>query len=182
MHMDFLKMSMPPGSTITTYITNIHHAAYHLEESYQAEQDDSVSLSTITSPSISTIRFPIILDLDKISILLNGLPPAYQPVGTVKAWSWGPESEGIVVGMVAGEMLWRQPSLFIRCVMTSSKVSEVRGMPVILSITPTSQLKGMSTPFRDMSKVKCHKCGRVGHICSYHQQNVGTDICIYNGI
>ena len=79
MRMDFLKMTMPPGSTITTYVANIYHAAYRLEESYQAEQDDSVSLS-ITSPSISTIRPPIILDLDKISVLLNGLPPAYQPV------------------------------------------------------------------------------------------------------
>ena len=66
----------PPRSTIATYVTSIYHAAYHLEECYQAEEDDSLSLS-ITSPSISTTRPPIISDLDKISVLLNGLPPVY---------------------------------------------------------------------------------------------------------
>ena len=66
--------------------------------------------------------------------------------------------------------------------MTSLKVSEVRGMPVILTITPTSQLKGMSTPFRDMFKVICHKCGRVGHICSHcpTQDSDAANIAIAN--
>ena len=80
MRMDFLKMSMPPGSTIASYVASICHAAYRLEECYQAEEDDSVSISTIISPSIPTTRTPIDSNLNKISILLNGLPPAYQPV------------------------------------------------------------------------------------------------------
>ena len=58
MRMDFLKMSMPPGSTIATYVAKIRHAAYRLQECYQAEQDDSLSLS-ITSPSISATRITI---------------------------------------------------------------------------------------------------------------------------
>ena len=73
MRMDFLKMSMPPGSTIASYVASIHHAAYRLEECYQAEEDESVSISSTTKP-------PIISNLDKISVLLNGLPPSYQPV------------------------------------------------------------------------------------------------------
>ena len=70
---------MPPGSTIATYVADIRHAAYRLEECYQAEEADSISLS-ITSPSISATRPPIISDFDRISVLLNGLPPSYQPV------------------------------------------------------------------------------------------------------
>ena len=35
--MDFLKMSMPPKSTIATYVASICHAAYRLEECYHAE-------------------------------------------------------------------------------------------------------------------------------------------------
>jgi gag-polypeptide of LTR copia-type/Domain of unknown function (DUF4219) len=73
MRMDFLKMSMPPGSTIASYVASIRHAAYRLEECYQAEEDDSVSISSTTKP-------PFISNLDMISILLNGLPPSYQPV------------------------------------------------------------------------------------------------------
>ena len=73
MHMDFLKMTMPPRSTIASYVASIHHAAYHLEECYQAEEDDSISISSTTKP-------PIVSNLDKISVFLNGLPPVYQPV------------------------------------------------------------------------------------------------------
>ena len=53
MHMDFLKMSMPPESTIVTYVACICHAAYHLEECYQAEEEDSFS---ITSPSTRSYK------------------------------------------------------------------------------------------------------------------------------
>ena len=74
MHKDFLKMSMPPESTIFTYVACICHAAYHLEECSWAEEEDSFS---ITSPST---RPPIILELDKITVLLNGLPSIYQSV------------------------------------------------------------------------------------------------------
>jgi hypothetical protein len=66
-------MTLPPGSTITSYVASICHAAYRLEECYQAEEDDSISFSSTTRP-------PIISNLDKISVLLNGLPSAYQPV------------------------------------------------------------------------------------------------------
>jgi len=77
--MDFLRISMPPGSTIASYVASIRHAAYRLEECYQAEEDDS-STSTIPLSFTSTTKPPIISDLDKISVLLNGLPSIYQPV------------------------------------------------------------------------------------------------------
>ena len=65
-------MSMPSGSTITSYIASIHHAAYHLEECYWAEEKDSISISSTT--------FPINSDLYMISVFLNSNPPAYQSV------------------------------------------------------------------------------------------------------
>jgi len=64
MRMDFLRMSMPIKTTIATYVANIRHAAYRLEECYQAEEDGSLSLS-VTSPSISTTRPPVISEFDK---------------------------------------------------------------------------------------------------------------------
>ena len=63
---------MPYGSTITSYIASIHHAAYRLEECYWAEEKDLISISSTTSPIIS--------DLYMISVLLNSNPPAYQSV------------------------------------------------------------------------------------------------------
>jgi hypothetical protein len=67
-------MSMPPEFTIVNYVAHICHAAYRLEECYQAEEEDSFP---ITSPST---RPPIVSELDKITVLLNGLPPIYQSV------------------------------------------------------------------------------------------------------
>ena len=72
LRMDFLKMSMPPGSTIASYVASIRHATYHLEECYRVEEKDSISISSTTSPIIS--------DLNMISVHLNGLPPSYQSV------------------------------------------------------------------------------------------------------
>ena len=43
------------------------------------DETDSNNI-VITSPSISATRPPIISDFDRISVLLNGLPPSYQPV------------------------------------------------------------------------------------------------------
>ena len=167
MHMNFLKVTMPPGSTIATYVANIHHAAYHLEEIYQAEQDDSVSLS-ITSPSISTTRPPIISDLDKISVLLNGLPPAYQPVivnitGIPLALL---TFEDVVTHLMNEEGCLHSISPAV--IPTTTPSDSGLQDQAFTSTTPTSRLKGKSTPFRDMSKVRCHKCGGgVGHICPH---------------
>ena len=73
MCMDFLEMSMPPKSTIATYVASICHAAYRLEECYHAEEADSFSTSHST-------QSPVVSELDKITVLLNGLPPIYQSV------------------------------------------------------------------------------------------------------
>jgi hypothetical protein len=69
MHMDFLKMTMAPGSTIASYVASICHAAYRLEECHQAEEDD-IHPIMIPLPllPVSTARSPIILDLDRISV------------------------------------------------------------------------------------------------------------------
>jgi hypothetical protein len=51
MDMDFLQMTLPPSFTITAYVANICHAAYCLEECYQAEEDDSPSLHSFHHPA-----------------------------------------------------------------------------------------------------------------------------------
>lgn len=161
MRMDFLKMSIPPGSTIASYVASIRHAAYRLEECYQAEEDDSVSLS-ITSPSIPTTRPPIVSDLDKISVLLNGLPPAYQPVIV--------NITGIPLSSLAFEdvvtrLMNEEGRLRIISPTTSSDSHDITqqayaAMPASKGKSYTSK----SAPPKDMSKVRCYKCGGVGHI------------------
>ena len=74
MRTDFLRMCKSPDSTIASWVTNIRHAAYCLEECYLAEENDSLSTSTTSPPILSTAKSPIVSELDKISILLNGLP------------------------------------------------------------------------------------------------------------
>ena len=46
-----------------------------MEECYHTEEDDSPF-----PPTPFTTRPPIVSNLDKITVLLNGLPPTYQPV------------------------------------------------------------------------------------------------------
>jgi hypothetical protein len=164
MRMDFLKMSMPPGSTIASYVASIRHAAYRLEECYQAEEDDSVSISAIISPSIPT-RPPIVSDLDKISVLLNGLPPTYQPVivnitGTPLA---SLTFEDVVTRLMNEEGR-------LRNIVSPTTIPFVASVAAFDSHDETYAAmrvpKGKSfrsTPSKDMSKVRCHKCGGVGH-------------------
>ena len=69
MRMEFLKMTMPPDCTIATWVAKVRHAAYCLEECHHAEEDSP-------NPTSSSI----VSDLDKVGVLLNGLPSLYQTV------------------------------------------------------------------------------------------------------
>jgi hypothetical protein len=169
MRMDFLKMSMPPGSTIATYVANIRHAAYRLEECYQAEQDDSV---TLYSPSISTTRPPIVSDIDKISVLLNGLPPAYQPVIVNIT---GISLASLTFEDVVTRLMNEEGRL--RNIFPTTTSSDSGPQDQAFAAMPTSRLKGKSAPFKDMSKIRCHKCGGVGHIrpnCPTHDSDAAN--------
>jgi hypothetical protein len=163
--MDFLKMSMPPGSTIASYVASIRHAAYRLEECYQAEEDDSVSISTIISPSIPT-RPPIVSDLDKISVLLNGLPLAYQPVivnitGTPLA---SLTFEDVVTRLMNEEGRLRNIVSPTTIPSVASVASDSQDEAYIAMRVPKGK-SFKSTPSKDVSKpIICHKCGGVGHI------------------
>jgi hypothetical protein len=162
MRMDFLKMTLPPGSTIASYVASIRHAAYRLEECYQAEEDDS-SISSTTRP-------PIVSNLDKISVLLNGLPPAYQPVivnitGTPLA---SLTFEDVVTRLMNEEGR-------LRNVISESPAhgaQPTHDQAFIAAPLPVPRWKGAqagkstkSTTSKDVSKVvRCYKCGGVGHI------------------
>ena len=166
MRMDFLKMSMPPGSTIASYVASIRHSAYHLEECYQAEEDDSV-LNSITSPSTSTTRPPIVSDLDKISVLLNGLPPAYQPVivnitGTPLA---SLTFEDVVTRLMNEEGRLRN---IVPPTQATPTPSDSHVEAFVATPSPVPRWKGKSSKSTSSSKpIICHKCGGVGHIRPY---------------
>jgi hypothetical protein len=178
MRMDFLRMSMPLGSTIASYVASIRHAAYRLEECYQAEEDDSVSVSPIFSPSIPTTRLPIVSNLDKISVLLNGLPPAYQPVivnitGTPLA---SLTFEDVVTRLMNEE--GRLRNIVSPTTTTPSVTSDSHDEVHVFAAMHAPKGKSFkSAPSKDMSKVRCHKCGGVGHFrhnCPTHDSDAAN--------
>jgi hypothetical protein len=166
MRMDFLKMTMAPGSTIASYVTSIHHAAYRLEECHQAEEDD-IHPIMIPLPSLPvfTARSPIISDLDRISVLLNGLPPVYQPV--IVHITSIPLSylsfEDVVTRLMNEEGHIRNITS-----VTSPTATPSDSRNEAFAATPVPRWKAKSsksTPLKDASKViVCHNCGGVGHI------------------
>ena len=139
------------------YVANIRHAAYRLEECYQAEEDDSISISSTTKP-------PIVSNLDKISVLLNGLPPAYQPVivnitGTPLA--------SLTFEDVVTRLMNEEGRLRNIISPTSAIPSDSRDEAYAATPSSVPRWKGKSsksTPSKDTSKLICHKCGGFGHI------------------
>jgi len=163
MRMDFLKMSMPPESTIVTYVARIRHAAYRLEECYQAEEEDSLSPSLpIASPFT---RPPIVSELDKITVLLNGLPPIYQPVIV--------SITGIPLASLSFEnvvtRLMNEEGRLRNVIPPTSSSSDP--LDEAIAVTPVRGInrKGKPSKFtsaasKKPSQLTCHKCGGVGHI------------------
>jgi hypothetical protein len=162
MRMDFLKMSMPSESTIAQYVANIRHAAYRLEECYQAENYDSLSTAVKSPSAPSTSTPPIISDFDKISVLLNGLPSAYQPVIV--------NITGIPLALLTFE------DVVTRLMNEEGRLRNIvshatsDALDVAAAVTPGGSTRWKGKPSkstsRDMSKVACHKCGGVGHFRS----------------
>jgi hypothetical protein len=154
MRMEFLTMSMPANSTIASWVAKVRHTAYCLEECHRAEED-----------SISSTPPSIVSDLDKVGVLLNGLPPPYQTV--IVSITGTPLSslnfETVVARLMNEE--GRQRSLT-----TSSTVAEPPPIPA--QFPPTENVALVAKTNRATgkpgfkSKITCHKCGGIGHFRS----------------
>jgi len=163
MRMDFLKMSMPPESTIVTYVARIRHAACRLEEYYQAEEEDSFPPSL---PIASTFtRPPIVSELDKITVLFNGLPPIYQ---SVIASITGIPLASLSFENVVTHLMNEEGCLRNVVPPTSSSPDP---LDEAIAVTPGggTNRKGKPSKFtsaasKKPSQIMCHKCGGVGHI------------------
>jgi hypothetical protein len=157
LRMDFLRMSMPLGSTVASYVASIRHAAYRLEECYQAEEDDSISIS-------STTKSPIISDLDMISVLLNGLPPAYQ---SVIVNITGTPLASLTFEDVVTRLMNEEGRLRNVISTESTQASDPQNEAYVATPSSVPRWKGKSsksTASKDKSKLICHKCGGFGHI------------------
>jgi hypothetical protein len=153
MRMEFLRMSMPPESSIATWVAKVRHAAYCLEECYRAEEDSVAP----TPPSL-------VSDLDKVGVLLNGLPPSYQTV--IVSITGTPLSslnfETVVTRLMNEE--GRQRNLLTVAVTTLSPSPEAKPLPTenVAFFTKVNQKETLAKPgFK--AKLKCHKCGGIGH-------------------
>lgn len=154
MRMDFLKMSMSPDSTVASWVANIRHAAYCLEECYLAEERDSL---TTSPPLPSTAKPPIVSELDKIGVLLNGLPPVYQPVivsitGTPIA---SLTFEDVVTRLLNEEGRLRN--------IMSPRSPLTAEIDEAAAVTPVTRWKAKSPRSTSKNMITCFKCGGVGH-------------------
>lgn len=137
---------------------------------YHAEEDDSPS-----PPTPVTTRPPIISDLDKITVLLNGLPPTYQPV---------------IVNITGIPLVSLTFEDVVTCLMNEEGRLHNINSPhdslddLAAAVTPggLTQWKNKSpksTLSKDMSKVICHKCGGVGHfhsVCPTHDSDAANAV------
>jgi hypothetical protein len=146
--MEFLKMTMPPDCTIATWVAKVHHAAYCLEECHCAEEDSSTSSS-------------IVSDLDKVGVLLNGLPSLYQTV---------------IVSITGTSLSSLKFETVVTCLINEE--GHQRSLPALLPINPSIPpaiphpveniafvAKVKQGPMKPgfKSKLRCHKCGGIGH-------------------
>jgi hypothetical protein len=153
MRMEFLRMTMPSDSSIATWVAKVRHAAYCLEECHRAEED-----IPSTSPSI-------VSNLDKVGVLLNGLPPSYQTV--IVSITGTPLSslsfENVVTRLMNEE--GRQRNLLAPVVIdppTSSAVKPSSTENVAFAAKINQRGTSLAKPgFK--AKLKCHKCGGIGH-------------------
>ena len=130
-----------------------------MEECYQAEEDDSIYVST-TKP-------PIVSDLDKISVLLNGLPSSYQPVivnitGTPLA---SLTFEDVITRLMNEEGRLRNIASPTQVTATPSDSHDQAFAAAPLPVPRWKGKPTKSTTSKDVSKVvRCYKCRGVGHI------------------
>jgi hypothetical protein len=173
MRMDFLKMSMSPKSTIATYVASIRHAAYRLEECYRAEEADSFTTSPSTQP-------PVVSELDKITVLLNGLPSIYQSViVNITGISLASLTfEDVVTRLMNEEGRLRNNLNKVRTTKPSSDLDEA--MVITPGGVPSSQWKGkLFSPAKKGNSIRCHKCGGIGHIradCPTHDSDAIANV------
>ena len=165
MRMDFLKMSMPPESTIVTYISRIRHAAYRLEECYQAEEDSFPPSFPVAPPFT---RPPIVSELDKITVLLNGLPPIYQSVIVQFVSIAGIPLASLSFENVVTRLMNEEGHLRNVVPPTSSSSDP---LDEAIAVTPGGGINRKGKPSRftsaaskKPSQITCNKCGGVGHI------------------
>lgn len=169
---EFVTMSMPPGSSISSWVAKIRHAAYCLEECYRAEEEDSEIMSTssvLTNPTPSPVS-----ELDKVTVLLTGLPPSFQTV--IVSITGLPLSklnfENVVTRLMNEE--GRQRNLAALPIPSPSTPSPRDNMAAYVQMTsekPSSHAGGAtrwkgkpgSKPASKNSPVRCHKCGGQGH-------------------
>lgn len=151
MRMDFLKMTMLPDSSIASFVAKIRHAAYRLQECYDAEQQSSLSSSTLSS-------LPVVTDLDLMTVLLNGLPQIYQPV--IVDITGTPLSQ-LTFETVVTRLLNEEGRLRHNSFLPDSESPIAEAMAVTYS---SRKAKSRATTPKDPAKLTCHKCGGVGHV------------------
>ncbi|KAM6502318.1 hypothetical protein JOM56_002295 [Amanita muscaria] len=78
MRRNFFTMTMPADTSIASWVAQVRHAAYKLDECYRLEQADHAIKSETDTPSLSSFSLRHVTDLDKVMVLTSGLSPTFN--------------------------------------------------------------------------------------------------------
>jgi hypothetical protein len=173
MHRSFFTMMMPANASIASWVVQVHHAAYRLEECYRLEQDDGNAAGTLSPRCIT--------DLNKIMVLMSGLPHAYNSLMVHIAIILSNDlSFKDVVTCLLNEEQCQRPLLTISSNQSTSPSLDLSQDPIAAALM-ASQKPGSRAGHHDATSqssqkpgvsIVCHKCGGVGH---YHHQCPSRD-------
>jgi hypothetical protein len=153
MRRTFFTMSMPIDTSIATWVAQVRHAAYRLNECYRLEHADQTKNETDFFSSTSSH----VTDLDKVMVLTSGLPLTYTSllvyISTIPITALN--FEDVVTQLLNEEQ--RQKSQFPSAKLDNTLTSDLE--------PGTAMLASSSSTTRTFKKpsIKCHRCGGVGH-------------------
>ena len=161
MRRNFFTMTMPADTSIATWVAQVRHAAYKLDECYRLEQAEYATTDPLPSPRHVT-------DLDKVMVLMSGLPSTFNsllvyiaaiPISRL-------DFEDIVTRLLNEEQRQKPVASSVKTVVTPvspTLPSEIgTALPAISSERPGARA-GLASRISRKPVIKCHKCGGVGH-------------------
>ena len=162
MRHNFCTMTMPPDSTITSWVAKVRHAAYQLDECYRLEEESD-------EPAEPAASLPHrVTELDKVMILASGLPNTYSSlmvyISTILSNKL--DFKDVVTALLNEEQ--RQGPNITSLSQSLLKTTISTLSDNVASAAISSQKPGARTGFCPSKKpgvtsINCHKCGGVGH-------------------
>jgi hypothetical protein len=163
---NFFTMTMPADASIASWVAQVRHAAYKLDECYRLEETENATATT-ESDTADTHSPRHVTDLDKVMVVMSGLPATFNsllvfisaiPVSVL-------DFEDIVTRLLNEEQRQKPLSTAIKSITAPTSSEPDIALSAVSSERPGARA-GFTprTPGPRRTGVKCHKCGGVGHL------------------